>query len=948
MVSKALSLSNLVQVQPSGDSAHIVLGDSQSSEIIMPGLSLDTRTATTGQVPTWNASNKTLSFASVGTGGALTFIGLTDTPSAFTSAGGQFVKVNPGATALEFQTLNAASVGALDSSLAFEMFKRSENNPIVLSGNGSTSGVTVGDGSVAIRTGTGSVAQIDLYCEVNNLHKVSIKPPLHANYSGDVTLTLPNTTGTIAKTSDIPSTTSALPEGSNQYFTNARADARIAAANIGALSNVDTTGAANGKILKYDGTNWIVADDDDRLINNTTDDLAQGSTNLYYSNARVQLYLDAVAGHILPTATEQYDLGSENKKWRDLYLKGDTIVLGNVRLKDSGGNLSIRDSVGQAVAINNVDSAYVQLRQTPQDFQYVSLTGKPNIPSTTDSISEGANQFYTAARVQALVDSAYVTSRAPGTTDSISEGGNLYFTNARVQTLVDSEYVIARAPAGGAGISLAQARAGISVATGPASGGGAVTYNNATGEINFTPASVAGSTAIDSAQAIGIVDSNYVAARQDKNYNSLINRPTTIDSATGASIANTRFGSNIAVTNLSTLANVSGNAPGTNQALVWSGSEWAPADQSGAGFDSGGIVSFVDSGYIEARTTALTVIDDSNNLPAATTALKFVGAGVSASGSGATKTITISGGGSGVTVQDSGSSLSGLGTTLNFTGTGVTATGTGNTKTITINSSGGGGGSGDITAVNITAGTGLTGSQNTASGDHTQTLAVDVGTTANKIVQLDGTGKLPAIDGSQLTNLPGGGGGEANQNAFSTIQISGQSNVVADNATDTLTFAAGSGVTLTTDASTDTITIGAPGTGLSNIVEDTTPQLGGNLDMNTKALVHKFYVGNNGSSHYTFSAPGHVWFDSDIGVENDPTLYLRRGEIYQFQISASGHPFWIKTSPGTGTGNAYTTGITNNGTQNGLIEFRVRMSAPSTLYYNCQYHSAMAGTINIV
>ena len=35
-----------------------------------------------------------------------------------------------------------------------------------------------------------------------------------------------------------------------------------------------------------------------------------------------------------------------------------------------------------------------------------------------------------------------------------------------------------------------------------------------------------------------------------------------------------------------------------------------------------------------------------------------------------------------------------------------------------------GGGSGDITRVNITAGTGLTGSQNTASGDHTQTLAL--------------------------------------------------------------------------------------------------------------------------------------------------------------------------------------------------------------------------------
>ena len=32
---------------------------------------------------------------------------------------------------------------------------------------------------------------------------------------------------------------------------------------------------------------------------------------------------------------------------------------------------------------------------------------------------------------------------------------------------------------------------------------------------------------------------------------------------------------------------------------------------------------------------------------------------------------------------------------------------------------------------------------------------IDVGTTANKIVQLDGNAKLPALDGSQLTNVPG-------------------------------------------------------------------------------------------------------------------------------------------------------------------------------------------------
>jgi len=44
----------------------------------------------------------------------------------------------------------------------------------------------------------------------------------------------------------------------------------------------------------------------------------------------------------------------------------------------------------------------------------------------------------------------------------------------------------------------------------------------------------------------------------------------------------------------------------------------------------------------------------------------------------------------------------------------------------------------------------------------------------------------------------------------------------------------------------------------------------------------------------------------------------------------------------------YTDNVTNPGTQSGTITWTVQMDAPSTLYYVCQYHSAMAGTINIV
>ena len=96
-----------------------------------------------------------------------------------------------------------------------------------------------------------------------------------------------------------------------------------------------------------------------------------------------------------------------------------------------------------------------------------------------------------------------------------------------------------------------------------------------------------------------------------------------------------------------------------------------------------------------------------------------------------------------------------------------------------------------------------------------------------------------------------------------------------------------------------------------------------------------YTVTNNGSSDYV------------IDGANDPTLYLMRGFTYKFDVNASGHPFYIKTALVTGVGNQYTTGVTNNGTESGTVTFAVPYNAPSTLYYICQYHGGMNGTINI-
>ena len=78
-------------------------------------------------------------------------------------------------------------------------------------------------------------------------------------------------------------TTANLTEGSNLYFTNARADARadvrIAASSINTLSDVDTTGIATNKILKWTGSNWTIADSTSTTLTGLTDTTISGASN---------------------------------------------------------------------------------------------------------------------------------------------------------------------------------------------------------------------------------------------------------------------------------------------------------------------------------------------------------------------------------------------------------------------------------------------------------------------------------------------------------------------------------------------------------------------------------------------------------------------------------------------------------------------------------------------
>jgi hypothetical protein len=104
-------------------------------------------------------------------------------------------------------------------------------------------------------------------------------------------------------------------------------------------------------------------------------------------------------------------------------------------------------------------------------------------------------------------------------------------------------------------------------------------------------------------------------------------------------------------------------------------------------------------------------------------------------------------------------------------------------------------------------------------------------------------------------------------------------------------------------------------------------------------------VGGNGGT-LTVTAPSAPTSYNVNGQEN-PDLTLIRGQTYTFDISASGHPFYIMSVQGTNTADAYNIGVTNNGADSGSITFYVGAGTPDTLYYNCSAHAAMTGTITV-
>ena len=467
-----------------------------------------------GQVLKFNSSTSRFEPAddnASGGGGSASFVGLTDTPANYTGGANKFVKVNAGGNALEF----------------------------------------VAD--------PGYVTDLSSFSTTN------------------------------------------LTEGTNLYYTNARADARIGAASINALSDVDTSGAANGKILKYNGTTWVIADESSLA---DTDALSEGSTNLYFTNARADARISAASinaltdvntagiaiGQVLAwngstfiasaagtgdisrvnitagtgltgtqdttsgdhTQTLAVDVGTTAGKIVQLdgsarlpavdgsQLTGVSTTTSFVGLTDTPGNYTGQASKflkvnGAGNAVEFVaDPGY--LTSVPAQ-SFASLTGKPTTIAgygITDAFS-GAYADLTG-KPTLFDNTAFDTRLASKTTADLTEGANLYFTDARADARIAAASINALSDVDTTGIANDKILKynGTSgkweIADDSTGGGGATTFTG----LSDTPANfTGGANKFVKVNGAGnaleyVADPGYLTSVPAQSFASLTGKPTTI------------------------------------------------------------------------------------------------------------------------------------------------------------------------------------------------------------------------------------------------------------------------------------------------------------------------------------------------------------------------------------------------------------------------------------
>lgn len=294
---------------------------------------------------------------------------------------------------IEDTAVTAGSYGGTD---AIPTFIVDQQGRLTFAGNNSIST----DLNVSGDTGSDTVSLAS-----ENLHFTGTAPGAHVSVASN-TVTVVNTGVT------------------NIANTNGEITADVSTGNV-------TLGLPNSGVTAGDYGNAIIVP---RIVVDSKGRITSVSNS--------EIGFDAVPGNLVPDVNVTYDLGSHSKRWRDAYLSGGTLVLGNVALKDNNGELAVQSvdpNTGQVTGSieDTASNSYVNTRvDTKANITDLTLevSGNAGSTSTTDLYTDTLDIHGGDSGIHTSVADDSVAIFNTGVT-SVTSGGHGLVTDAATGNL---------------------------------------------------------------------------------------------------------------------------------------------------------------------------------------------------------------------------------------------------------------------------------------------------------------------------------------------------------------------------------------------------------------------------------------------------------------------------------------------------------------------------------
>jgi carbonic anhydrase/acetyltransferase-like protein (isoleucine patch superfamily) len=164
---------------------------------------------------------------------------------------------------------------------------------------------------------------------------------------------------------------------------------------------------------------------------NVTGNLRVGA-NLSANNLTVSTF---IGGNLIPDINESYTLGNSTNRWKDLWISGSSIKIGNATLSTSGANgdvvTTVDSNISGNLAVGNINTTGYVTIGNATNRQTLTVSGNSNITITTDATNTTSGALIVAGGV-GIGGNIYVGGASANINGNLLVGNAATSSNANI------------------------------------------------------------------------------------------------------------------------------------------------------------------------------------------------------------------------------------------------------------------------------------------------------------------------------------------------------------------------------------------------------------------------------------------------------------------------------------------------------------------------------------